>query len=438
MSCGLETGGEESLAVSRINYKDRVTAPDGTEYTTEVFTFQERLIPEDVNSKMIEKSGFRIVARDPETGEKFTPCGDPLCAHDCIGGCPLASRSAITYPELSGDCLLFRCSGTGTVTDEGFGEKMVTTHRMVSFNLKTRKSDIVYDFDTEIQPGVMSGGGYVFYAGPELEGEETVFPLVRYDVEKRKRKVLATFKTDTSVLLITDKRVYVGKNASACPHPEDAGVVSFTYNGKGRRDEPAFFEKIQLICDNVIVAKEPAYQSSVALGQWPRYIVYDIKTRKTARIPGDGWAVSVGFNPNDGRLYYLCCPTAFTVLGRTPESYADELVITLGQLMSDGEIMQKYEEEYLAALAGGEKTLRSCLPDGSDERIEYEFTEGGFFYSSSIVAPRAYMINSSTGSVSSDGTRYFFREEIPREKGQIDSRYGSIDLETGEIKYGEE
>ncbi|MBP5173441.1 MAG: hypothetical protein ILP01_00690 [Clostridia bacterium] len=439
LSCGRESGTEESWAVGNTGYRDRVTAPDGTEYYVESFTFTERSVPENEKSKVVEKTGYRIVARDPATGAAVTPCMDPLCTHDCVSECPLASRIEISYPELCGNCLLFRCSGQETVRD---GHTSLTggvdTYRMICFDPSTGRSDIVYEFDTNCTPGVKPGVGCVFYSGPELKGDETVFPLVRYDIADGSRTVLDIFTNETSVFLVTDKRVYAGKHMSVCFYPEDAGVVSFTYDGKDRRDEPAFFARIQLRCGGFIVAQEPAFQSSLALGALPRYIIYDIKTRKTAIIPKDGWASGIGYNPNDGRIYYLCSPAAFTVLGRTPESYAAELGISYEQFIADAGMMKKFSEEVISAIRCGEKTLCSCLSDGSDERIEYEYSEGGFFYGCNSSAPWPYSYSSGTGNVSADGTRYFFREEILRDNGQSVFRYGSIDLETGAIEYAGE
>ena len=96
LSCARASGTGESRAVSLTGFIDRVTAPDGTEYSVESFTFMERSNPDYEKSPIVEKTGYRIIARDPATGETVTPCKDPICTHDCLSGCPLASRTEIT------------------------------------------------------------------------------------------------------------------------------------------------------------------------------------------------------------------------------------------------------------------------------------------------------------------------------------------------------
>lgn len=68
-SCGVDTGEKKESRIINNNKNEW----NGWTFFSEPFQFSERANPDNENSRIVERTGYRMMMEKPETGEKKVP-----------------------------------------------------------------------------------------------------------------------------------------------------------------------------------------------------------------------------------------------------------------------------------------------------------------------------------------------------------------------------
>ena len=419
-SCGPSSRAEET----RLIFKDDPEY-SGHLYYTEQFIFLEHTNPARDDTPVVEKTGYRIAERNLQTGEEKSGCIDPLCDHGIDSSSPLVSRLPIEVVCASDGKLFFYCNKNSRSASE-----------LKCYDLRDGSVQLIFSEDVEAaENSFIIGDKFVWYTMPEIIDRKTVYVLNRYELSGGKTLTLARFEDAPRLFYLTDSRIYLGRHPLSVGNPEDLELFSLDYDGQNRREEYSQIHDYRLSVGSAVYSMAHLDVGALTTSYSPHFYRYDFSTRELTKFPlsGDA-AVSIGYRESDGRVYYVSSEGADDVLTLNQFTRSRELGITVEEFMSDLSLMRQLSDDVLNATYGYKSYLKSCNPDGSDEKVVFEFPAGTFFHQTGTegLGPR---INRKTGCVSPDGKKYYVTAQFRGESGERIMKSAEIDLDTGEITY---
>ena len=430
-SCGVDTGENKESRIINNNKNEW----NGWTFFSEPFQFSERANPDNENSRVVERTGYRLMMENTETGEKKSPCIIPDCDHSVDSGCLFVSRYNFLDTYVVGDYLFLYCNGQFyplNADDAKDRSKSGFYHELRYINIVSGKSGSVFSYIAGYTSSdYLVGDRYVWYVLPDIVEKEPVYKLFRFDYLKSQTLDLAAFDDMSSLYLLTDSRIYIGRHSLSVASPDDLNVISLDYDGKNRKEEPSLIASRWLLNGSYLLSRDIiAIPGGLTMCVSPHFTYYNIATKEKHDFSEGENVNAIGFRETDGRIYYISSKKAEIVFTLNAFTRAAELVMTVDEFMNNESEIKKMGDEIQDALFNDTMFLKSRNPDGSDPRTHFEFPPGMFF--EGIDDPR--YSNMDTGSISKDG-RLFYVEIASKKDGKTVRNNASINIDTGEINY---
>ena len=437
--CGTGNSEKETKIYSWFNRYLSGAEWNGNHVYSEVYKYKVKDNPAKPDQER-EYTGYRMMMRDNTTGEVKSLCVDPLCSHEIGSDCPMVSKSQTDTFWITGDLIFIR---RRVRSDEiGASEQEVLSE----YNLITGESKTVFAEDMSVSGTSASlwfGEDCLFYIAADVVDGETCFNLTRYSYKNGSYRTIKVFSENMVICLLTDKRIYVGKEPVFTPDLDKLDITSYDYDGKNPREEPSFLISGALYQDTFLIVQ--VRKTGPILMETPEYMFYDILSRTKYDMPAGEFALSYGYNEADGRFYYVYCEHAEAVF--FPLIYsnrAEELGITYEELMADRAECKPLDEQLTKLYHEDKMYLKSCRTDGTDVRVHFEYPAGAVFMTHDNfvfdhgMQPNmtAYATDNRTGAVSADGK--WFYVTVATDTGadyMSNHKEARISLETGEIEY---
>ncbi|MBO4220025.1 MAG: hypothetical protein J5933_03785, partial [Clostridia bacterium] len=186
---------------------------------------------EELNRKTMERTAYRLIKRNKETGELSHVCIDPVCSHEPYSDCPLTSLYGIsTSGRCIGDWLLIAKSLSS-----------VSVSSLYVYNLSTGELRTLFEpSSTEqlatAQSAVTVYKNILYVLLPDLVDDKTVYKLSSYNPDSDQWKELMTCDKLFKFTAVSNKRIYFAEHTL---RPVE-GTESFSvdHNGENRREEP--------------------------------------------------------------------------------------------------------------------------------------------------------------------------------------------------------
>ena len=357
---------------------------------------------EELNGKKMERTAYRLIKRNNETGELSHVCIDPVCSHEPFSDCPLTSLYGIsTGGRCIGDWLLIArglsSASSLYVYNLSTGELRTLFEPSSTEQLATAQSDItVYK-------------NILYVLSPDLVDDKTVYKLSSYNPDRDQWKELMTCDKMFMITAVSNKRIYL---AEYTLRPVE-GTESFSvdHNGKNRREEPEMNMPIAFTDGGT--AYGSAYrdlESSLRVFAG-FYYKFNVNTREYARIPETEGASALGLWK--GKLVYATCKDLEIGVGINSYEYAREN----GLDASDPEVSNAVNEIRNRVFFGDRMYIKVCDTDGTNSETLFEYP--GIFIDNGWV-DGDYMT-----------VKYSF---LDPETGRQAQKTQRIDLNTGELE----
>ncbi len=430
-SCGVDTGEKKESRIINNNKNEW----NGWTFFSEPFQFSERANPDNENSRIVERTGYRMMMEKPETGEKKSPCIIPDCTHSVDSGCFFVSRYDFLYSFVVGDYLFLYCNGQFyplNADDAKDRSKSGFYHELRYVNIVSGKSGSVFSYIAGYNTtDYMLGDRYVWYVLPDIVEKKTVYKLIRFDYLKSVTLDVMSFDDCPTLYLLTDSRLYIGMHPLSVSSPDDLNVISLDYDGNNKREEPSLIASRWLLNETYLLSQDKiAVPGGLSTCGSPHFTYFNIVTKERHDFSEGENVNAIGLRETDGRIYYISSEKAETVFTLNAFTRAAELGITVEELVNNESEIKKMNDEIQDALFNDTMFLKSRNPDGSDPRTHFEFPPGMFF--EGIADPR--YSNTNTGSISKDG-RLFYVEIASKKDGKTVRNNAAINIDTGEINY---
>ena len=305
-------------------------------------------------------------------------------------------------------------------------------HELRYINIVSGKSGSVFSYIAGYTSSdYLVGDRYVWYVLPDIVEKEPVYKLFRFDYLKSQTLDLAAFDDMSSLYLLTDSRIYIGRHSLSVASPDDLNVISLDYDGKNRKEEPPLIASRWLLNGSYLLSRDIiAIPGGLTMCVSPHFTYYNIATKEKHDFSEGENVNAIGFRETDGRIYYISSKKAEIVFTLNAFTRAAELGMTVDEFMNNESEIKKMGDEIQDALFNDTMFLKSRNPDGSDPITHFEFPSGMFF--EGIDDPR--YSNMDTGSISKDG-RLFYVEIASKKDGKTIRNNASINIDTGEINY---
>ena len=325
---------------------------------------------EELNRKTMERTAYRLIKRNNETGELSHVCIDPVCSHEPYSDCPLTSLYGIsTGGRCIGDWLLIAKSLSS-----------VSVSSLYVYNLSTGELRTLFEpSSTEqlatAQSAVTVYKNILYVLLPDLVDDKTVYKLSSYNPDSDQWKELMTCDKLFKFTAVSNKRIYFAEHTL---RPVE-GTESFSvdHNGKNRREEPEMNMPIAFTDGGT--AYGSAYrdlESSLRVFAG-YYYKFNVNTREYARIPESEGASAMGLWK--GKLVYATCKDLELGVGINPWEYAREN----GFDANDPEVLNAVNEIRNRVFFGDRMYIKVCDTDGTNAETLFEYP-GIFIWNGSI------------------------------------------------------
>ena len=362
---------------------------------------------EELNRKTMERTAYRLIKRNNETGELSHVCIDPVCSHEPYSNCPLTSLYGMnTAGQCVGDWL-----GFARVPD---------IMQSNEFHSPSDRFLCIYNLSTgESRTIVETGSGEQFYARPfkniiyimlpDLVDGKTLYKLSSYNPDEDKWAELIVFDKMFMITAVSNKRIYLAELTLA--PIEGTESFSVDHNGKNRREEPEMNMPIAFTDGGTAYGHAFRDMESSRKVNAGYYYKFNVNTREYARIPESEGASAMGLWK--GRLVYATCKDLELGVGINPWEYAREN----GLDANDPEVSNAVNELRNRVFFGDRMYIKVCDIDGTNAETLFEYP-GIFFDNGQVVGDYMTVVCSY----------------LDPETGRQAQKTQRIDLNTGELE----
>ena len=318
---------------------------------------------EELNRKTMERTAYRLIKRNNETGELTHVCIDPVCSHEPYSDCPLTSLYRFyTTGFIIGDWLIFK--KTQSI-------ELVSVTSFCIYNLSTGELRTLFEPNSiEEQFATNHYKNILYVVFPDLVDGKTLYKLSSYDPDEDKWAELIAFDKMFKITAVSNKRIYLAERTLA--PIEGTESFSVDHNGKNRREEPEMNMPIAFTDGGT--AYGSAYrdlESSLRVFAG-YYYKFNVNTREYARIPESEGASVLGLWK--GKLVYATCKDLELGVGINKWEYAREN----GLDANDTEVSKAVNEIQNRVFFGDRMYIKVCDTDGTNAETLFEYP--GIFF----------------------------------------------------------
>ncbi len=323
---------------------------------------------EELNRKTMERTAYRLIKRNNETGELTHVCIDPVCSHEPYSDCPLTSLYRFyTTGFIIGDWLIFK--KTQSI-------ELASVTSLCIYNLSTGELRTLFEPNSiEEQVATNHYKNILYVVFPDLVDGKTLYKLSSYDPDEDKWAELIAFDKMFKITAVSNKRIYLAERTLA--PIEGTEAFSVDHNGKNRREEPEMNMPIAFTDGGT--AYGSAYrdlESSLRVFAG-YYYKFNVNTREYARIPESEGASAMGLWK--GKLVYATCKDLELGVGINKWEYAREN----GLDANDPEVSNAVTEIQNRVFFGDRMYIKVCDTDGTNAETLFEYP-GIFIWNGSI------------------------------------------------------
>ena len=362
---------------------------------------------EELNRKTMERTAYRLIKRNKETGELSHVCIDPVCSHEPYSDCPLTSLYGIsTSGRCIGDWLIISKKPDPTESNRGLASFATS---LCVYNLLTGELRTLFEPSSVEQYATTVYKNLLYVFSPDLVDGKTVYKLSSYDPDKDQWKELMTCDKMLMFTAVSNKRIYLAE-ATLAPI-EGTESFSVDHNGENRREEPEMNMPIAFTDGGT--AYGSAYrdlESSLRVFAG-YYFKFNVNTREYVRIPESEGASVLGLWK--GKLVYATCKDLELGVGINKWEYAREN----GLDASDPEASKAVNEIRNRVFFGDRMYIKVCDIDGTNTETLFEYP--GIFFGNGWVVGDQMTVQC---------------DYLDPETGRQAQKTQRIDLNTGEFE----
>ena len=362
---------------------------------------------EELNRKKMERTAYRLIKRNNETGELSHVCIDPVCSHEPYSDCPLTSIYGIsTAGGCIGDWLIITKKPDRTESNRDLASFATS---LCLYNLSTGELRTLFEPSSDEQYSISVYKNIMYILFPDLVDNKTVYKLSSYNPDRDQWKELMTCDKMFMITAMSNKRIYL---AELTLRPvEETESFSVDHNGENRREEPEMKLPVAFTDGGTAYGHAFRDMESSRKVNAGYYYKFNVNTREYARIPESEGASAMGLWK--GRLVYATCKDLELGVGINPWEYAREN----GLDANDPEVSNAVNEIRNRVFFGDRMYIKVCDTDGTNAETLFEYP--GIFIGNGSIYGDCMTVQCSY---------------LDPETGRQAQKTQRIDLNTGELE----